>query len=231
MTRDALSPIHLHMNDPQAVIFDVDGLLVDTETCDYDAWRELYARHGMELTLDEYCHDAGLYGTWERRYAALAERCGLTAAELNAWREPRFRERVGRLLRPTPKLEALLDTLERHGIRRGIASSSDADWVGFLLDGLGVRGRFEALATGFDVEHRKPAPDLYLLAAARLGVDPRRSVALEDSAHGIQAAKAAGLRVIAIPNSVSARQDLSLADMRVDHLREVTPDLLRKLMG
>ena len=215
---------------PEAVIFDMDGLLVDTETCDYHAWRELHEAHGIELTLADFCHDAGLYGTWESRYEKLSRICGLTPEELHAWREPRFRELVHACLRPSPELLSLLRALEESGVKRGIASSSDSDWVAYLLDGLGIRSRFGAIATGHDVARRKPAPDVYLLAAARLEVDPRRCVALEDSSHGIEAAKQAGMRAVAIPNPVSTHQDLSRADARVAHFGDITPDFLRDLL-
>lgn len=216
---------------PEAVIFDMDGLLVDTETCDYQAWRELHEAHGVELTLEEYAFNAGLYGTWERMYEALAPKAGVSASDLHARREPRFRELVEACLEPSPELVQFLDLLREAEIRRGVASSSDSDWVEYLLQGLGIRDEFSVIVTGHDVEHRKPAPDLYLLAAERLQVDPRRCVALEDSTHGLQAARAAGMQAIAIPNSVSSYQDLSHAHMRVTHFGDVTLDLLRTLIS
>ncbi|MGV3720270.1 MAG: HAD family hydrolase [Actinomycetota bacterium] len=215
---------------PDAVIFDMDGLLIDTETCDYQAWRELHEAHGVELSLPEYAYNAGMYGTWDQMYETLAVGCGRTAEELHAWREPRFRELVAACLSASPELVTLLRELRESGVKRGIASSSDSDWVEYLVAGLDIRHEFQAVATGHDVERRKPAPDLYLLAAERLEVDPQRCVALEDSAHGIAAARAAGLRVIAIPNSVSSHQDLSEAHARVTHFGEVTLDLLRHLL-
>lgn len=215
---------------PEAVIFDMDGLLIDTETCDYEAWRELHEAHGVELSLTEYAYNAGMYGTWDQMYEVLAVGCGRTAAELHACREPRFRELVAERLAPTPELLGLLRDLRENGVKRGIASSSDSDWVEYLVAGLGIRQEFQAVATGHDVERRKPAPDLYLLAAERLEVDPRRCVALEDSSHGIAAARAAGLRVIAIPNSVSSHQDLSQAHARVNHFGDITLDLLQRLL-
>lgn len=218
------------MGLPAAVIFDMDGLLVDTETCDYHSWRELHEAHGLELTLPDFCYNAGLYGTWDRMYAELAEASGHPAEALHEARLPRYMELVAERLQPSVELVSLLDTLEAQGIRRAIASSSDSDWVAYLVDGLGLRSRFQAIATGHDVERRKPAPDVYLLAAERLGVDPRRCVALEDSAHGLQAARAAGMRAVAIPNPVSEHQDLSLAHARVLHFGEVTLALLRRLL-
>jgi len=216
---------------PEAVIFDMDGLLIDTETCDYEAWRELHEAHGVELSLPEYAFNAGLYGTWDKMYEELAAGCGRTAAELHACREPRFRELVAQRLTPSPELVALLRELRENGVKRGIASSSDSDWVAYLVEGMGIRHEFQAVATGHDVEHRKPAPDLYLLAAEWLGVDPTRCVALEDSAHGIAAARAAGLRAVAIPNIVSRHQDLSQAHACVDHFGDITLDLLRRLLS
>jgi HAD superfamily hydrolase (TIGR01509 family) len=215
---------------PEAVIFDMDGLLVDTESCDYQAWRELHEAHGLELSLADYCHTAGLYGSWERMYEELSGVCGVPPEELHARRDPRFRELVHACLRPSEELVRLLAALRERGVRRGIASSSDSDWVGYLLDGIGLRREFQAVATGHDVARRKPAPDVYLLAAERLSVAPRRCVALEDSAHGIAAARAAGMRAVAIPNPVSALQDLSAADARVSHFGEVSLDLLRELL-
>lgn len=216
---------------PDAVIFDADGLLVDTETCDYESWRELHASHGLELSLEEFCYTAGLYGCWERLYAELSEKCGVHWETLRDLREPRFRELVQAQLTPTPELLDLIGLLRHAGIPRGIASSSDSDWVAHLVDGLGLRHEFRAIATGHDVERRKPAPDVYLLAARRLDADPRRCVALEDSAHGIAAAQAAGMRVIVVPNPVSRLQDLTAADAEVRHLGEITLDLLCALGG
>jgi len=213
---------------PEAVIFDMDGLLVDTETCDYEAWRELHEAHGVELTLPAYCYSAGLYGSWEKMYEELGAQCGRTLEDLHAIREPRFRQLVAERLRPSPELLDLLRVLREAGVKRGIASSSDSDWVAYLVDGLGLRQEFQAIATGHDVAQRKPAPDVYLLAAERLSADPARCVALEDSSHGIEAARAAGMRAIAIPNSVSIHQDLSLAHARVEHFGDVTLDLLRR---
>ena len=123
----------------------------------------------------------------------------------------------------------LMEWATAHGLRRGLASTSSRDWVDRVVDGLAVRHHFHALVAGDEVSACKPAPDVYLRAAERLGVSPHQCLALEDSAPGVASAKAAGMRCIAIPNRVTCYQDLSAADLRVARLGEVTVDLLRTL--
>src|SRR5207248_10443177 len=110
-----------------------------------------------------------------------------------------------------------------------LASTSSRDWVDFVVDGLTVRPYFHAIVAGDEVAARKPAPDVYLHAAERLGVPPGECVALEDSAPGVASARAAGMACIAIPNRVTVRHDLSAAHHRVADLAEVTLELLRSL--
>src|SRR5207248_11429090 len=116
-----------------------------------------------------------------------------------------------------------------HDYRRGLASTSSRDWVDFIVDGLDVRHHFHALVAGDEVQARKPAPDVYLRAAERLGAAPEECVALEDSAPGIASARAAGMACIAVPNRVTVRHDLSAANRQVADLAEVTLELLRSL--
>ena len=216
---------------PGAVLFDMDGLLVDTETADWESWRDLYAELGRELTLDEYCGDAGLYGSWERRYARLSVESGRAAAELGQLREPHFRRRVAERLGRRPHLEALLEELHAEGFRTGVASSSDRDWVGYLLDGLGLTEVFQTIVCGEDVVHRKPHPDIYQMGAHRLSVECRVCVAVEDSAHGIHAALAAGCRVVNVPNVVTRRQDLSGAHLTLEELEHIDVALVRSVLS
>ena len=103
-----------------------------------------------------------------------------------------------------------------------IASSSPARWVVPAAERIGVRSLFGAIVTGDEVALRKPAPDVYLEAARRLGVDPARSIAIEDSAPGLAAARAAGMKTVAIPHWLTERHDLSGADLIVAHAGELT---------
>jgi HAD superfamily hydrolase (TIGR01509 family) len=214
-----------------ALIFDMDGLIIDTEWPDYQSWQELYAEHGHDLPLSEWVQYVGLWGPplalGERLCALIGERAD--PETLHQQQRVRCRELVRLSMTPMPGFVELMEWATAHGLRRGLASTSSRDWVDRVVDGLAVRHHFHALVAGDEVSARKPAPDVYLRAAERLGVSPHECLALEDSAPGVASAKAAGMRCIAIPNRVTCYQDLSAADLRVAHLGEVTVDLLRTL--
>jgi len=215
----------------RAVIFDMDGLLADTEWPDFLAWQELFREHGGDLTLEEWLGEVGVWGatTIKSRFAALrGSREGMDAAL--ARRRSRHRELVGGIA-PLPGVEALLAALAGRGIPCGVASSSDRDWVGFVLGTLGLRERLPVVVTGDDVATRKPAPDVYLEAAARLDVRPEGCVALEDSAVGVTAAIAAGMRCVAVPNRLTRFHDLSHAHAHVESIAELDVARLAALLA
>ena len=132
---------------------------------------------------------------------------------------------------PMPGIPELLDLLERAGVPVAIASSSPARWVVPAATRLGIASRVRAIVTADDVSRRKPDPDVYLEALRRLGAEPDRSVAIEDSAPGVAAAVAAGLWTVAIPHSLTAGHDLRRAHLRVSSATELTLELLDQLVG
>src|SRR5436305_2692859 len=179
---------------PAAVIFDFDGIVLDSETPEYESHRRIYERYGAELTVDEWC---GVIGTWseghdEQWFTRLCERSSGAPARDDYFAERRriFDEIVPAA--PMRGIQELLDALRAAAIPVAIASSAPARWVVAAVARLGIRPRFGAVVTGDEVARRKPAPDVYLEAARRLGVDPVRAIAIEDSAPGIAAGRAAG---------------------------------------
>ena len=132
-------------------------------------------------------------------------------------------------MEPLPGVRGLLDDLVTAGIPLAVASTSPARWVLPAADALGIRQHFNTIVTGDDVERRKPAPDVYLLAAARLGIAPTRCVAIEDTRPGLVAAKAAGMTAIVIPHWLTETHNLSEADLRVDSAAELNVVRLRDL--
>jgi putative hydrolase of the HAD superfamily len=205
--------------------------VLDTETPIYEAWRAAYRSHGHELTLDDWQHALGTHGGFEP-LAHLAARVGPgldREATLLRVRSESARGCDAQAL--LPGVSRLLDTARARGLRRAVASSSTRAWVSGWLERHGVGGLVEVVCGREDVERVKPAPDLFVLAARRLGVDPCRCVAFEDSPNGLRAARAAGMRVVAVPNVLTARLALPEHDLRLDSLAERPLDEILALLA
>lgn len=211
----------------RAVIFDLDGLLVDSEPLHQRAFNTYLERHkvGYQFERDEYARVfVGIPVQYNAQY--LISRFGLrcTPDELLVEREAEFERLISDAsnLRAMPGLQRILSQLEEKHIRLAVASGSPRNQVEIMLNGLRLQNRFQVVVAGTDVPHTKPAPDVYLRAVRDLGVRKEDCIAVEDSATGIQAAKAAGLFAAAIPNQYTSRQDLSKADMWFKNLDELT---------
>jgi HAD superfamily hydrolase (TIGR01509 family) len=214
----------------QAIVFDFDGLIVDTEGPGFVSWSELYEKFGQKLTLDDWRHATGYVGGFDP---------GLHLEKLLGhkldWsvhapsRETRNWELT--LKQSTlPGIERLMVDARNRSIKIGVASNSGFGWVEEGLERLGLRHFIETIVTRDMVLNPKPAPDVYLKAVQTLRADPHYSVALEDSEPGSRAAKAAGMRVVAIPKQVSERQDLSVADLIVPSAEDLSIERLVELV-
>lgn len=208
----------------QALIFDFDGLILDTETSEYQSWQEVYSAYGCQLPLERWVTAVGgSLAHYFDPYAFLAELSG-QPIDADAIRPVR-RQRHLDLIAEQPVLPGVLDYISaarEMGIKVGLASSSSYDWVGGHLARLGMLDLFETIKTSDDVEKVKPDPALYVAAAAALGVDPRHALALEDSGHGLNAAKRAGMYCVVVPNSVTTHLAFNGADRRLDSLADVS---------
>jgi HAD superfamily hydrolase (TIGR01509 family) len=204
---------------PAAVIFDNDGLTLDTEHTWTRAESALYARYGTEFTLD---HKREMLGTSGEKSALTMERhLGQPGRgdELRVeLRELVHGELDGAGVEPMPGVLELLDALGDAGIPLGLATNSGREFATRALRAADVLDRFSAVVSAEDVERPKPAPDVYLAAAAELGAPPADCVALEDSETGVAAAKAAGMTVIGVPSFPGI--DLAEADLVVPSLRD-----------
>ncbi len=183
-----------------ALVFDFDGLLVDTETASLRVWQYLWRHHGLELDTSTFFAPHG-GDVIAERYAALAAAVGPSydQAASDAVRLA-YRDEVHAALKPADGIASWLDEARDLGLRLAVASSSHRDWVAGHLERIGFLDRFELLACGDDVDTVKPDPAVYLLALERLGVPPARAMAFEDTVHGMAAAKAAGMACVAIPH-------------------------------
>jgi HAD superfamily hydrolase (TIGR01509 family) len=210
-----------------AVIFDMDGVLIDSE----QIWDEVR---------EELARERG--GRWHQR--AQADMMGMSSTEWSRYMhdviglpeppEEINKEVVRRLLarykESLPLLPGAVEAVERLAKRwpLGLASSSNREVIDAVLEQAEIAHLFRATVSSEDVEHGKPAPDVYLEAARRLGVDPTSCAAIEDSQNGIRSARAAGMRVIAIPNPhyPPSEDTLALADAVLKSLDELTPEVV-----
>ncbi len=190
---------------PSAIIFDFDGLIVDTETTIYECWAELYTEHGEELALETYKRcvgsDFGQFDPGEE----LERRTG-RSFDWGALDAERQRKINGRLATQDarPGVREFISSAHRAGLPLAVASSSSRAWVSGWLERLGLREMFAALRNRDDVERIKPEPDLFLAAAAAVGADPGEALVLEDSENGLRAAAAAGIPCAIVTNPVTA---------------------------
>lgn len=205
----------------RAVVFDMDGLLLDTEKLWQEAEAELFRRHGAEFTHADQLRVIGTGFDVSARY--FAERLGWPMErrmELVRESTALMHERVRVQVEARPGAVELIGGLRRvPGVRLGLASNSPRYLVDDALATAGLADSFDAIVTVDDVAHPKPAPDIYRLACERLGVAPSEALALEDSASGVIAAKAAGLTCIAVP--MFAETDVSAADRVIASLEEL----------
>jgi HAD superfamily hydrolase (TIGR01509 family) len=204
----------------RAVIFDMDGLLLETEALWHQAESELFRRHGREFTREDQLRVIGTSFEVTARYFAErlgwpVERGGELVDESTALMHDLVRQQV----EARPGAIELIDGLRGLGIPLGLASNSPRSLVDDALATAGLADAFDAIVTSSEVERPKPAPDIYLRACELLGVAPTDALALEDSASGVRAAKAAGLTCIAVPTL--AEIDVSAADRVVNSLEEL----------
>jgi HAD superfamily hydrolase (TIGR01509 family) len=198
-----------------AIVFDFDGLIVDTEGPGFISWREIYEHFGAELNLGHWSRATGYVGGFDPA-AYLEDLLGrrLDWSQIIPRREARNWE-LTLQAKTLPGIESLFQTAKKRGLPIGVASNSGHGWVEEGLKRLGLRTLVDAVVTRDMVMNPKPAPDVYLKTVQSLGIDPDRTVALEDSEPGCRAAKHAGMKAIAIPNQFSERQDFRVADLIV----------------
>jgi len=214
----------------EALIFDFDGLILDTETPEVEVWQAIYREHGFELPVHEWAKTIGGYGVSTFDAAIhLGGLTGLDPAPLRA----RYRAESDTVIHARPIQPGVMELLaggKARGLKLAIASSSPHAWVDSHLARLGLAGYFEAVVCSEDVPpgRTKPNPDLFLEAAARLGVRKEAAVVFEDSPNGVNAARAAGIFVVAVPNPLTESLGVHGADLTVRSLAEVSlEDLMR----
>lgn len=214
-----------------SLIFDFDGLILDTETPDFQVWQEIYREYGHELPLESWARIIGGHGVATFNAAQhLADLTGgaQQAASLRA-RQQEKSDRFIAALTAMPGVLPLLAEARAAGLKLAIASSSPHDWVNTHLTRLGLYDRFDPIICAEDVApgRTKPNPDLYLKALEVLNIPAAQAIVFEDSFNGVKAARAAGIYVVAVPNTVTALLGVDGADLTLKSLEDF--DLSRYL--
>jgi HAD superfamily hydrolase (TIGR01509 family) len=208
----------------RALIFDFDGLILDTEEPIFHSWQELYRFYHLSLSLESWADTIGRSED-EAPFDPkrdLDERLGYRLD----WDSigPRRRQRELELIAVQPVLpgvENYLKSAKQLKLKIGLASSSDLGWVAGHLERLGLRNYFDCLRTSDDVRHTKPAPDLFLSALNCLEVSPQEAVVFEDSPNGILASRRAGIFCVVVPNRLTRHLNLDQANLRLNALSDL----------
>jgi HAD superfamily hydrolase (TIGR01509 family) len=207
----------------QALIFDFDGLILDTELSALTSWQEIYKEYNCTIPIAQWMTTIG--GTaatffdpldyLEQQLGRPVEREALRA------RRRQIHEATTSTLSALPGVEDYLADARRLGLKIGLASSSTRRWVSGHLTRLGLLPYFDCVRCADDVAHKKPDPELYLAVLKELDVEATRAVALEDSPNGVTAAQRAGIFCVAIPNALTGQMPLDHADMHLTSLAEI----------
>jgi len=209
----------------KALIFDFDGLILDTETTDFRVWQSIYREYGQEMLPETWGQVIGGYGISNFDGAVhLAELVG-DGVDVEKLRT-RFRSESDALILQQPVMPGVVDYLNNArvlGLRLAIASSSPHSWVDMHLARLGLADRFDFTICGDDVPlgRTKPHPDLFLKALAALNVETHEAIIFEDSPNGISAARAAGIFVVRVPNPITALLKTEKANLTLDSLVQI----------
>jgi beta-phosphoglucomutase len=212
----------------EAVLWDMDGVIADTMQYHYGAWRDILKGMGKTLTLDEF---RPLFGQRHDNIIRYALGNNISDAEIEALSDKKqalYRQRVAQHIEPLPGAIELIKALSENHIKEALASSATPENVDIVVQGLGIEKYFRAYVNGTEVAEGKPSPLIFQLAAKKLNVPPAGCIVIEDAIAGVTAAKAGGMKCIAVTNS-HPREKLTAADLVVDSLEEVNIDVLKGL--
>jgi len=213
----------------KTVIWDMDGVIADTAPYHLKAWQEVLQKRGINFTEEDFRHCFGQRNDTIIRNALGKEVSQEEIDTIAKEKEAGFRQRIRQNLKPLPGAIKLIKSLAEGGFKLALASSAPIENIQLVIIGLGISDYFHAIITGRDVTEGKPSPQSFLLAAQKLGIEPKNCVVIEDAVAGVSAAKKAGMRCLAITNT-HPRTSLKEADLIVDTLEEISVNDLDRLL-
>ena len=217
------------MSEAKGVIWDLDGVIVDTAPFHFEAWKKTLEEMGLPFSREEF---ALIFGRRNRDIIAEVVGKPLSAEEverISARKESLFQEALRGNVRPLPGVLFWLEELKRRGYRQALATSAPRENMEMMVGSLGIEGFFDEIVLADEVSAGKPDPEIFLLAAKALQLSPARCIVIEDAVTGVEAAKRAGMRCIALATTYP-RRVLAEADMVVDSLNDLAPDTFELLL-
>ena len=213
----------------KAVIWDMDGVIVDTAQYHHKGWQIVFRKRGANYTKEDFRRNTG-----KRSDAIIKSVLGeeISQGEIMAIireKDENFRQLMGQNIRPFPGVLKLITSLKAHGFKIAIASSAPMENIQLITQSLKIHNRFDAIISGWEVTKGKPHPQTFLLTAEKLGVEAEDCIVIEDAISGVTASKRAGMRCIAVTNT-TPREELREADLVIDTLEEITVDDLERLL-
>ena len=210
----------------KAVIFDMDGVLVDSQPYHFKADIETMSEYGVVKDQKFYEKFAGTLTSDRMRILKNLFKLDIPVEEMVKKREDMILEIMAREdIKPVSGIPEFLKSIKNRGLKTAVASSSGYDLIGLILSRLGISEYFDSITSGNDVKRGKPDPDVFLLAAERIGVNPRDCFVVEDSENGVKAAKSAGMKALGYINPTSGYQCLDMADFITDDFKKVNIEM------
>jgi beta-phosphoglucomutase len=212
------------------VIFDLDGVLVDSYQAHFKSWRLLYGELGFDYSETAFAADFGRTSRDILRRTLDGELSDERISALDGRKESLFRDILRQEFPAMDGAVELIDALSEDGFLLAVGSSGPPQNISLSLERLGRATKFAAVVTGMDVTRGKPDPQVFQIAAARLGVPPSSCAVVEDAVHGVEAARRAGMSSIALTGTTT-REELCHAELVVDSLRQLSPAAVRRLIA
>jgi len=217
------------INSKKAVIWDMDGVIVDTAQYHLKGWQMVFRKRGANYTEEDFRRNTG-----KRSDSIIKNVLGEKIAQgeiiaITREKDETFRQLMGQNIRPFPGVLKLITSLKEHGFKIAIASSAPMENIQLITQSLKIHNRFDAIISGWETTKGKPHPQIFLRAVEKLGVEAEDCIVIEDAISGVTASQRAGIRCIAVTNT-TPRKDLREADLVIDTLEEITVDDLERLL-
>jgi len=217
---EGISLFYIWRLSKKTILWDMDGVIADSNSFHFAAWQETFAKRRVNFTKEDFTK---LFGTRNDFIIRNVLGEGLAEKDIESTvqeKEASFREKAKGNIKPFPGVVKLLNTIKRGNFKQALVSSAPKENIDLLISELALGGIFDRVVSGREVAESKPSPQIYLLAAEKLGAQPQDCIVIEDSPHGVKAAKAAGMKCLAVTNT-HPKQDFEEADRVVDSLEEV----------